>query len=50
MINLWENYDEELLERFSREMVVPNYKREGELLTSLELCLNNVHYRITTTK
>lgn len=29
MVNLWENYDEDLLERFSREMVVPNYKKEG---------------------
>jgi hypothetical protein len=32
MVNLWENYDEELLERFSREMVVPNYKKEGNTL------------------
>lgn len=34
MLNLWENYDEELLERFSREMVVPNYKKEGKITPS----------------
>ncbi len=32
MLDLWDNYDEELLERFSLEMVVPNYKKEGMIL------------------
>lgn len=28
--DIWDNYDPELLERFNKEMVVPNYPKDGK--------------------
>jgi hypothetical protein len=41
LVDLWEDYDEELLVRFYKELMVPIIKKEGNLVFLFVVKLNN---------